>query len=370
MILESFIVTLGYFFVRLSKKLKATIVRARIWLLSVIILEIILRISGVLLTYPEITDGRYISSAEQEYIKTWYWVHQPKTRINNPKKEFLFCRNVNSIGLSEKEIEPIKKVDLRILALGDSFTEGVGTSKDSTFIQLTAKNYIKQGYSVEGINAGIGGSDPVYSYKLFKDKLLIYQPDILLLTINSTDVNDISRRGGFERFNSNGTTGVPPPSWDWLYGCNHIARFVAHAILRYSRPFTGTRPLPQEKSLSILINTLNKFSKLCEKQNIKLLVILQPSHKEFPDNKFQPYEGYDLVKQRLNKDKIHYFELSNYFQYEAKKSKRNLKDFFWSIDTHYNPLGYTVFANGVITKLDELKWISNPLVVSLKDRQY
>lgn len=80
--------------------------------------------------------------------------------------------------------------------------------------------------NVQTINAGVGGSDPVYEVALYRDKLVANKPDLVVLTINSTDFMDIVSRGGFERFHADGTAGKGSPPWEWLYASNHLCRMI------------------------------------------------------------------------------------------------------------------------------------------------
>jgi hypothetical protein len=57
---------------------------------------------------------------------------------------------MNKLGLFDNEVEnPI------IVGLGDSFTQGVGTPPDSTWLK-----YIERKLDLKTLNAGIGASNP------------------------------------------------------------------------------------------------------------------------------------------------------------------------------------------------------------------
>lgn len=82
------------------------------------------------------------------------------------------------------------------MCLGDSFTECMGSTGDSTFEHLLAWG----NDSLEVMNCGMAGSDPFFEYKLFEDKLLKYKPDDVFVFVNVSDIFDVMTRGGFERF--------------------------------------------------------------------------------------------------------------------------------------------------------------------------
>ena len=85
--------------------------------------------------------------------------------------------------------------------MGDSFTEGVGTTEDSTWLKqlehmLNADPH--RFYDYTTLNGGAHGSDLIFSYELLSGCLLKYHPDMVILNLNSTDIGDIVTRGTAE----------------------------------------------------------------------------------------------------------------------------------------------------------------------------
>ncbi len=355
--IESLVRTFGLISKRTKIKQRTTLIHVRIWIVVFMGLEILLRGTGSFLTHPEISDGRYISNAKQNHIPSWYWLHPSKDTVVNHRKEFKFYRTTNSIGLSEKEIFRTKSAKTRLIALGDSFTEGVGVEQDAGWVRQVEKNFTSFGNSLETINAGIGGSDPVFEYKLFTDKLLDYKPDVLILTINGTDIFDIVARGGNKRFNTDGSSGASVPWWDWIYACSHLTRFYTHKLLKYPVPFVGVAHVTEEQASQIIIQTIKNFKTLCQVQKVKFMVILQPSLHEFKGSSYIPFYGYKVLISTMEESQIEHLELYSELIRESKKSRRKIQSYYWPIDTHFNAAGYQCFAKSVTAKLKSLNWI-------------
>ena len=253
-------------------------------ILCLFVLEVSLRKSGTFMTELERgTDGIYTSFLRLEKRDSWYCIHPSDTTLHFFRAEFRFERKTNSLGLSERPIS-VDKPHYRIIGLGDSFTEGFGVSQDSTWLrklerQLNHNSEIE----VETINAGIGGSDPVYEYQLFKDKLLGLAPDLVILSINSSDIGDLAYRGGFERFRTDGTSGRDAPWWEWIYQLNHLTRLVAHNGFKLNHYLVS----PSEdkegrfRFVQLVGDVVAKLNTLADANDFDLLIVVHPTIHDF-----------------------------------------------------------------------------------------
>ena len=134
-------------------------------------------------------------------------VYKPNYRSSLNFAEYAYHIQTNSEGLREAEIPvPNPHSDYRILALGDSFTEGRGAGQDSTWPKSLERKLNASAGSRKTmvINAGISGSDPFFEYQLLKERLLKYNPNMVIVAINSSDIDDLIIRGGMERFQPGG----------------------------------------------------------------------------------------------------------------------------------------------------------------------
>lgn len=90
----------------------------------------------------------------------------------------------NGIRLSPP---PAPGAKIRILAVGDSFTEGLQVADDETFCFLLQKRLRQDGFDAEVVNAGIlGGAPAVYEHEadFLKSR---YRPTLTVLQVNEGD---------------------------------------------------------------------------------------------------------------------------------------------------------------------------------------
>ena len=178
---------------------------------------------------------------------------------------------------------------MRILAIGDSFTEGVGTSYEESWVKQLESRWKDQ--NVEAINAGVGGSDPVYEFAMYRDKLTEYRPNLVIVTINSSDIAEVIGRGGFDRFHADGTAGKEAPSWEWIFAANHLFRLVMTRGFNYDFGLVKNADAleSKRKAVKIIQEPIGKFQKLTQEKSAELLIVVQPCIQEFETGKHQPF---------------------------------------------------------------------------------
>lgn len=117
--------------------------------------------------------------------------NQTKVRTNI---EFEFEFSTNEHGLRYAPIEQRKSPgEVRILLLGDSFTEGVGIEAADTFGMALENYYANTSRNeVRFVNAGLGGQGPIEFWRVFRDVGLELSPDGLLICIYANDLADTS----------------------------------------------------------------------------------------------------------------------------------------------------------------------------------
>ena len=160
--------------------------------------ELVLRYLCVVCSWTEQNMGEYVSPYRMLNASTWYHLRFPNDVSSYGEPEFDYGLRTNSLGIRDIE-HPVEKPDdeLRIVGLGDSFTEGQGAEYEDGYLKVLERNLnreLKRGH-VRVIVGGVAGSDPFYCFKLLKDKLLVYDPDLVTLTVNTTDVMDVVVRG-------------------------------------------------------------------------------------------------------------------------------------------------------------------------------
>lgn len=125
------------------------------------------------------------------------WTHPPNFTETRESAEFRYTFATNSRGLRYAEI-PVEKEprELRVVMLGDSFTEGDGVELDQTFGSLLEGAYQQRGGNrkVRFINGGLSGKGPLEYWRLFSKVGLAYQPDLVLIMVMANDVENMSER--------------------------------------------------------------------------------------------------------------------------------------------------------------------------------
>jgi hypothetical protein len=168
---------------------------------TLFIWESFLTISGINKTQHEKQLGYAIENNRINSFLNYYHIDFPNKKIQLKKPEFTFERTTNKLGYSDYEIQYRKsKKEIRLLCLGDSFTEGDGAPFEKSYVFQLREKFLKSpNYYV--FNAGKCGSDPFFSFVNYKDILKNYDFDIVLQTLSSSDIeDDINKRGGMERF--------------------------------------------------------------------------------------------------------------------------------------------------------------------------
>lgn len=317
--------------------------------------EIFLRLSGITTTYLERRDGFYQSPYKPQETG-WYHVWSPNSKHYLETGEYRFIRQTNSLGLSDKEFETGKTPgEYRIIGLGDSFTEGDGAERDSSWMKFLERRFRQQfpDRNVTFYNAGVCGSDPFFEYVLLRDKLIRFKPDLVVAAFNN-EVPEIMVRGGMERFLPDGTCRYKkPPSWETWYAYSHIFRLIIHKLFNYD--YSLMRPdvvkKEKEKAIRLFENSITLFDKLAIKNNFNLLVVIHPNKSEVNNRTFD-YLGRIIKACKIQN--VECLDMLDYYNNLEHIGKNCSQFYFWENDGHHNATGYAAFARGVEWKLKQM----------------
>ncbi|GIV33324.1 MAG: hypothetical protein KatS3mg031_0859 [Chitinophagales bacterium] len=334
-------------------------------LVTILVLETLLRLTALgesLQNYGERSRGYYLRVYEN-HARSAYHTHSPNSTITLKSLFFSYPRQTNSLGISFPEI-PIEKEpgEIRIMALGDSFTEGDGAPADSTWMKALERE-LRQRYPYVRftfINAGVCGSDPVFAFRLFKDKLLVYRPDIVLAATNLSDLDDLIMRGGRERFFGNDSCRFRRgPRWENIYAFSYLFRLFIHT--RYNKIFLTPEEDRQKRKEAVaeIAATFNQFHDLCEASGCRFIAVLMPVTVDVTQEKLvtigqladtlgadPPFPVINLLPYYLNKGGI---------------NKYNVHDYYWPMDGHHTSRGYEIFGKGVADYLITHRMVADSL---------
>ncbi|MCF8463398.1 MAG: hypothetical protein K9G41_01050 [Flavobacteriales bacterium] len=341
-----------------SKRLLSSEVRVRLIIMTIstfimfLFVEAALRISGLTRNYSEARLGYYNFISHGSYRDTIHvW---PKNEVHEigDGTQFLYPRSTNSLGLSDKEWQ-LKKPDsvFRIIALGDSFTEGDGAPADSTWPRLLEQQLTQKGQSVEVFNAGVCGSDPFQELMLLKYKLTEYEPDLVIVTISMQDLlEDIAVKGGMERFDPK--QGKGPRFFELIYAYSHIARLIYNRVLGYSWVLVreNSSEFIEQITEKNIPELFKEFSEVIPNKNI--MFVLYP-------HQLQTEQGYvERLQQALYRNgKVRGIAIRDlrpcYLEY-INDSGSPTDSFWWKNDGHHNSEGYMMMAHCISAELSDI----------------
>ncbi len=320
--------------------------------LPVLAYEIYLRFKGTYLTYSENAYGYFYSYYGKTH-PTHYHRWNPGQVVTRDFKEFKYEFIANSMGFRGTEFHKKKKANsLRILTIGDSFTEGFGTTNDSVIsAQLSNLLNVNPKTQYEVWNAGIAGSDVFFCYQLFKDILKEFDIDIVLLIINSSDINDVMLCGGFERFLNDGTTAFKKaPLLLIPYKYSHVCRAIMHSFGYDDALLSpGQKNKETEVAIEKIAQCIVRFDSLSKARNIDFVAALHA----FPDE-----HRYDFNTQDDIRKVVPYLEPNNtpHLVLHEPMSKYlnpdNIDSYAWPIDGHFNGKGYHIMAKCIFEEIN------------------
>jgi lysophospholipase L1-like esterase len=152
------------------------------------------------------------------------------------RAEFSVDVRLNALGFRERRLPSPKPPGvLRVVALGDSFTQGYGVEEHEAWprrLETLLDAHGRGRYEV--VNLGIPGTNPRDYISQLRDPGLAYQPDVVLVTVMGNDVQDrwVQREFGVQ-FASGVLVSVrqetlaPSPTW------TRIPRAVFPALYPY-----------------------------------------------------------------------------------------------------------------------------------------
>lgn len=324
--------------------------------------ELILRKFCTFCNYMESNKRPYISPYSTFTYNGWVHGWGINSQHDYKRPEFSDSLNIfqtNSVGLRDIEHKVEKDSGtFRIVCLGDSFTEGVGAAVEYSYVQQLQTKLNEPGTKkYEIINGGVSGADPVFAYILLKKRLLQFKPDLVLLAINDTDIEDLIIRGGMERFQpDNQLQFAPRPFGEWLFSYSHIARGIMLTFLNYDwyALTPKTRAKREHKATEDLQKVILELQQLAEKENFKLATFYHPTNEwAILRNKYK-YKGFHSIGQFIRSKEIPFFDITSHIIQTEPISEEEIKSWFWEIDKHCNRTGYAVFAESLVVYLSNL----------------
>lgn len=345
---------------RLAPKQRAVLVAVAVGIGCVVLLatEVMLRLSGLYLTYPEMNHGRYESIWSYRNEIPWLNVGEPNRAWQWERFGVSYEIKYNAEGLRDVD-HPVAKSPgtYRVLIVGGSFTMGWGAAFEDSYPQVLKRLLASR--PIEVLAAGMGASDPVFVFQLISRRMLKYEPDLVVLTVNDSDVPDLIVRGGMDRFDADGFIRPPrAPRVESLYRRSHLVRAVLLDVLDYNILLLPRRERKRRSAAAVrmVAETLEAIRDLGKAEGFSLLVINNPPGLM----KLRKESGAALAPLAglLAKAGIRYLDLQEHFQSAIPPGRE--QDYYWPVDLHYNARGYEIMASGVASALVELPGFPRP----------
>ena len=283
---------------------------------------------------------------------------KPYQEITEKKEEYTYTHHFNNLGFRGKtDMDLVKGAEeYRILTLGDSFTEGSGASDDSTWSKLLEDklNSNNSGALISVLNGGRAGSDPVFSLRFLKQNHEELGIDMVLLAINSSDVEDIVNRGGRDRYSASGKLKLRKgPYWEIFYSFSFIVRHIVHDMFDYNRSLIQEKDYSQEYQYAIdeLYLTISDIHAYCNDHQLKFKLIIGP-------HSYEMYKGsltwhlHRISEYLINESKVPLVYLPLCFDERIRGEGRQPSYYYWKLDQHHNGRGYELFADCVAEGLE------------------
>jgi lysophospholipase L1-like esterase len=314
--------------------------------------ELLLRVTHSFESYCEATHRRGCVSDSGFMSSPWLYIYRPNSTALFESSEFNGIRKTNAEGL----VGPLFNVqkapgEFRIIILGDSFTAGMGANEGHGPVENLLALMQRQaptGTQFKMLNAGVPASDPVFYRELLKRRLLRYRPDLVLMMVNSTDIDDISRRGGRERFDPDGKIRDRSPWFSVFFQHARIVRAFVIGLLHYNWDLLSPSEISnsQHASAKVIAEISDEIAGMSKQENFQFAVIIHPFPQELAEGH---YWRTDLISPRLKENKIPVFDLFSDLNKRIKRT--NVIKYYWPIDGHFNQSGYEEMAKSIFSYL-------------------
>lgn len=323
-------------------------------LFSILVGESLLRYFKVVETYGETRSGYYISQYDVQE-KSWLRTYPPDFSFNLENAEYNYPRQSNSLGFCEPNLNLNKcGQTFRIIGVGDSFTLGDGAPQDSTWVSEVERELKLQYPSAkfDVYNAGICGNDPFYSYILLREKLMPFKPDLVIMNINNSDIDDFAIRGGMERFCKDSTVTYRKRPWfEYAYALSRINRLIIHAWvdLDHSLLTKSKKEMLTKEANNAIEKCVQETAQLCALNQATLMIVMHPIMFEYKEKKY--YALLSLKNSLEHMKGIYFIDHLHYMLRDSTISDKNISSYYWVQDAHNNSKGYTLLGQNIAQEI-------------------
>jgi hypothetical protein len=357
-----------YKFYTSTKKYKIFIFSSLLIVLSLYLCEIISRfIYTKYVSYNELDGGFYVSNQKSLLYEQIHFINiQGRKDIHTLEFDPFEERNISSVENIIRPNEKYNRLGLRgdipdsskrvIVTFGDSFTEGACVTIDSSYPVLFENMIRTIDNDFRVLNAGVSGNDPFFDSKMLFKLNKKFPIERAIFLINTTDLDDVSQRGGNERFLSGGGLNyVETPWWERIYAFSYLFRVYVHNVLRLDYTFSKSDER-EKKNIDSIQKIKQHFENdvlpFCIENNIKVTIAIHPIFHEL-DNNFSIYK---IMSKEFSQIKnIEFVDTFSDLKHQSQKTKT-----FYMLDGHCTGIGYFTIARAIFEKIED-ELVSNKI---------
>lgn len=246
----------------------------------------------------------------------------------------------NSQGYSDWEWDSKEEKGLRVLALGDSFTEGFGAEQNQSWVaQISKLDTVKK---IKWYNGGVSGSDPFINFFALNNELKQLNLDIVVQIYSSQDFDeDVLLRGGSSRFKDSGLLYKSIPKSEIFYAYSHIIRMI-HRLRSGKVFFIPISELERNSTQTSFDELVKDYRNWAEKNQIHIILIF------FHTDPYYYSLGRNMPEIDLQSKKINNWltikSISDCYREEYSERKDTFRQLWWKNDGHHNAQGYEMMA--------------------------
>ena len=349
--------------------------------------------------FPTVPEGGH-HKIFAEYHPVLGWIKKSNCIGKHVTSEYSVTETMNSRGIRGPEYSYEKKTnEYRILALGDSFTEGYTVQFEELFSEVVKKQLTDR--NCEVINAGTGGYSTDQELLFFREEGRKYSPDLTVLLFCHNDVlsnNETEYWRGFKpvfRLKDHKLVAenipVPPPEIttldrmsSWIYEKSYVWRFIKDRTASSRKKLLANVPEKRkskapkallvlkkqsiteiEEAWSITGLLINKLAEETAGAGSKLLVVYVPMREAiYPGDWEKTAKTYgitkedwivDLPRDRLqaicNTGNIAFLDLTIPFREKAITDP----DLYFEIDRHWTKKGHALAGQVIANQILRMK---------------
>lgn len=321
----------------------------------------------------------WVNKVDYTYDKDLIYSGVKNTTYTNSSPEYSEKVSTNTYGYRDYEFKKKKPGSYRILAVGDSFTFGLGIeTNDKTYPKLLEK-YLKtrpelKNKDIEVFNIAAKGYSPDQEYRQIQKEVSILEPDMILWNFSLPgDMYNLLHEGKWpipSLYDVDENKLVPLDArFNWLYiakyikthspsfvGTSHIFNLLTYRISQVR--FTSRKPYMSNKDMTPWIAKkihleIRDIQKLAEKKNMQLVIVSLPYPEQFnmSTQSRSLTLAYQSIIQSAQQSGTVVIDMKDSI---VKKKPHSWSDLYFKIDYHPNQKGAAFFAETVGDRISRL----------------